>query len=468
VRILGRRDKQETGTSEGVPQRSADLYAPLQRPAFRRLAFTFTLNELADWMAIIALAVLVYDETGSALATTALFLGTHFVPAALGPALVVRAERTPPRLALPALYVAEAVIYCLLALLASQFSLLAVIVVATLDASVALAGRSVTRGVVAALLSPTGELRSGNAILNIGFTGGAAAGPAIAGVLVAGIGVESALLLGAAGFALMAAIMATTPLPFAEPEEGHWRERFRAGLVYATNREPLRRLLLATGALFVFFTLIIPIWVIYATESVNAGDSGYGALLASWGVGMLFGSLIFASVRRSGFPMLLLISSLTIGVSYLGLSSAPTLITACALAALGGLGNGVMSVSLVSAIQEMTSSSMQARLMSVLESVIAVATGVGFLVGGLVTAGHSARTAFLVAGIGVLVVLAWASFSLSRTAWARGQGVFAPTSAADFDDSGNVEVAQQPSVSEAPGQEGTLIGEQGTGRVNRG
>ena len=36
---------------------------------------------------------------------------------------------------------------------------------------------------------------------------------------------------------------------------------------------------------FVFFTLVLPIEIVYAKETLDAGDSGYGALLSSWGVG---------------------------------------------------------------------------------------------------------------------------------------------------------------------------------------
>src|SRR6476646_2648566 len=101
---------------------SPGVTAPLRRPAFRRLAISFGVNELGDWMGLVALSVLVYDQTGSALATTALFLGTGFVPAGLAPILVTRIEQPPPRFALPALYCGEAAAFGALALLASNFS----------------------------------------------------------------------------------------------------------------------------------------------------------------------------------------------------------------------------------------------------------------------------------------------------------------------------------------------------------
>src|ERR1700675_3984383 len=135
-----------------------ELSAPLRRPAFRRLASAYTINELGDWLGIIALAVLVFDRTDSALATTALFLGTRFVPAVLAPGFVVRVERIPPRFSLAGIYASEAAAFGILALLVHHFSLAAVVALATVDGTLALAGRSLTRAVVAALLEPTGEL----------------------------------------------------------------------------------------------------------------------------------------------------------------------------------------------------------------------------------------------------------------------------------------------------------------------
>jgi hypothetical protein len=71
-------------------------------------------------MGIVALSVLVYDRTGSALATAALFLGTGFLPAVLAPVLVVRAEHPPPRFALPVIYCGEALAFAFLAVFAER------------------------------------------------------------------------------------------------------------------------------------------------------------------------------------------------------------------------------------------------------------------------------------------------------------------------------------------------------------
>jgi MFS family permease len=385
------------------------LLKPLRQPLFRRLATTYAVNEIGDWMGIIALSVLVFDQTGSAMATTVLFLGTRFLPAFFAPLLVARAERPHPRFSLPLIYCGEAAAFCGLALLASphRFSLLAVTVLAAIDGCLALAGRSLTRAVVAALLEPQGELRAGNALLNVAFTGGAAVGPALAGLAVAGFSVETALLLDACSFYAIAWILFTAgSLPRAEPEPGRLRDRVRAGFAYLREKVVLRRLLFAEGIVFVFFAAVIPVEVVYVKETLGSTDSGYGLMLASWGTGMVIGSFVFAAVRQAPLPLLILISTLGVAAGYLGLAAAPSLAVACVASILGGAGNGVQWVTAISAVQELTAAAMQARVMSVLESIGAAMPGLGFLLGGVVATVASPRETFLVAGLGVIATVA--------------------------------------------------------------
>jgi MFS family permease len=382
------------------------LTDPLRRPLFRRLAVSYTVNELGDWMGIIALSVLVFDSTDSALATAALFLGTRFLPALFAPILVAQAERPAPRFALPVIYCGEAAVFGLLALLAGNFSLAPVVALAAIDGALALAGRALTRAVVATDLEPTGELRAGNALLNVAFTGGAAVGPALAGLVVAGFGVQSALLLDAVSFYVVAWTLFTAgTMPQADPEEGRMRDRVRAGIAYIRSEVVLSRILFAQGIAFIFFAAVLPVEVVYVKESLGSDDTGYGLMLASWGVGMVFGSLIFARIRETSLGAQLFFSTLAIGVGYLGLAVAPTLAFACAASVVGGAGNGIQWVAAISAVQELTAEKMQARVMSVLESIGAAMPGVGFALGGLIAALVSPRMTFLAAGSGVIAIV---------------------------------------------------------------
>jgi MFS family permease len=357
-------------------------------------------------MGIIALSVLVFDRTESALATAALFLGTRFLPALFAPILVTRAERPPPRYALPIIYCGEAAAFAGLALLVDHFSLAAVVALAAVDGALALTGRALTRAVVATALEPSGELRAGNALLNVAFTGGAAVGPALAGLVVAGFGVQTALLLDAVSFYAIAWILfAAGSMPQAEPEPGRMRDRVRAGIAYIRGQTLLRRILTAQGLAFVFFAAVLPVEVVYVKETLGSSDTGYGLMLASWGGGMVLGSLLFARLRQAPLPNLLFFSTLAVGAGYLGLAAAPTLAVACLASVLGGAGNGIQWVAAISAVQELTAESMQARVMSVLESIGAAMPGVGFAVGGAIAALASPRLTFLVAGGGVIAIV---------------------------------------------------------------
>ena len=389
---------------------------PLRESGFRPLLTGFFVNELGDWFGSVALAILVFDQTGSPIATAGLFMATQFLPAFLAPPLVARLELLRSGRALPWVYAAEALVFGLLALTAAEFALAAVIVLAAVDGALASAARALSRATAAALLAPRGRLREGNALLNLGFTFGAAAGPALAGFAVAAWGAQAALLADAASFLLVAALVTRVPgLELAASEPSPWAERLREGLAYVRARADLRRLILAEGAAIVFFALVLPIEVVFALETLDAGDAGYGALLAAWGVGMFLGALVFTGMRHRSLRSLLAVSTLAIGLAYLATAAAPSLLVACLAALAGGTGNGVQWVALVSAVQELTEERLQARVVSVLESAASAAPGIGFLAGGAIAAATNPRVSFAVAGVGVLAVLAIAVVGLRRT-----------------------------------------------------
>jgi hypothetical protein len=393
--------------------------SPLRLRGFPQLASAYTINELGNWVGEIALAVLVFDQTGSPLATAALFLGMQFVPSLIGQGVIARLEVTGTRAALPGLYIGEAVVFVALAATVDNFSLALVLGLAVVDGTLAIAARTFTRASAAAVLSPSGQLREGNAIINVGFTAAGAAGPAIAGVVVATLGVQTALLIDAGSFLAVAAVLAATgSLPQVRGEAQPWMRRLREGVAYVRGSALLFRLLAMQAAAFVFFTLVLPIEIVYAKETLDAGDSGYGALLSAWGVGMVAGGLLFVvAARRASLRAQLFFSTALIGGAYLAMAAAGTLAVACAAAAVGGFGNGVQWVALMSAVQELTASPFQARVVGLLESLGRLMPGVGFILGGVIAQVLDPRASFVVAGVGALIVLAVAMRLLRRAEW---------------------------------------------------
>jgi predicted MFS family arabinose efflux permease len=311
-----------------------------------------------------------------------------------------------------------------MALVASgDFFLPLVLALGLLDGALAITGRSITRAAVATLLQPAGLLKEGNALMNIGFALASVGGAALAGLLIAEFGVTTALLVDAASFLAIAIILvATKELPEVHVVREPWRERFGAAMRFA-RRSPVVRLLLVGQAIaLVLFTVVIPIEVIYAKESLGTSDAGFGILLASWGAGIVIGSLVFLLVRQRSPLALIIVSTALIGIAYLGMATADTLLVACLISAVGGAGNGVQWISVVTALQEMTPADYQARIVSMLESLGAAMPGIGYLLGGVLTAIGSPRTAYAVAGAGVLVLVLGAMIlrpSLDRPPAAR-------------------------------------------------
>jgi predicted MFS family arabinose efflux permease len=293
-------------------------------------------------------------------------------------------------------------------------------VLGLLDGVLAITGRGLTRGAVAAILQPRALLSAGNALMNLGFAVSSVFGAALGGLLIAEIGIAAALLVDAASFLMIAVLLAATaalPSAHVEGAEG-WRARFRDGLTHARRSVQARVLLVGQSLALVCFTLVVPIEVIYAKESLGTTDAGFGILLAAWGAGILLGSLLFLGIKnRSGFA-LLLSSSAAVGLAYLGMASAQTLVVACLMSVVGGAGNGVQWVAVMTALQESTPPEYQARVAGLMESIGAAMPGLGFLLGGAIVELASPRTAYTVAGAGVLALVVGAA--CLKPAYQRG------------------------------------------------
>ncbi|MGC9221097.1 MAG: hypothetical protein ACP5H2_07075, partial [Solirubrobacteraceae bacterium] len=100
---------------------------PLKTAAFRHLAGTYAINDLGNWIGEIALAILVYGRTGSALATALLFMAMRGLPALASPLVTAHVESRRARPTLTGLYSLEFALFVALAIIARHFSLLLVL-----------------------------------------------------------------------------------------------------------------------------------------------------------------------------------------------------------------------------------------------------------------------------------------------------------------------------------------------------
>jgi MFS family permease len=382
--------------------------APLRLRPFRRLILAYGVNALGTWLAEIALAVLVLQETGSAAAVSAVWLAGQFVPALAGPLLVARAERVPTRVALPALLTVEAALFATLAVaVVVGFNLALLLVLVALDGAVGLAARALLKASIVATTRPANLLREGNAVLTTVFTVCAALGPVLGGALIVVSSPEAALLANAASFALAALLLAMRAgVPEAHVEESTVSRRLREGLGYIRKRVALRRLLWTSATVVLLGAAIIPLEILLVTDTLGASEAAYGTVLAFWGIGAVAGSAALALARSPSLWALVTGSFVVYAASYLGMGTAGSVEVVCLFSFIGGTANGVEGFAVMTAIQEETADEQQARVSGLVEAVWAASMGAGFLLGGLIATLSSTRAVYVIAGFGILAAAA--------------------------------------------------------------
>ncbi|HEX8975707.1 MAG TPA: MFS transporter [Solirubrobacteraceae bacterium] len=385
----------------------------LHLPSYRRLLVAYGLNELAWSVGTLALALLVYRRTGSALGATAFFICSQVAPAVLSPLFVSRMDQRSPRGVLPVLYVLEGALFAVLAALTSSFSLIAVLILVVLDGSVAIVARSLARAATVEILRPLDLLHEGNALTNLVFSICYMAGPALGGVVVAAGGTVAALLVNSALFAGMAVVLVTAsglPRGAAEPEPT--KGRVRSALSHVRNDPPLRWMLVLQAGGTAAFAMSIPVEVVLSSHTLHAGAGGYGALMSGWGAGAVVGSAVYARWRRRPALALMVGSAVAMASGFALMAAAPSIVVAVIGAALGGVGNGGGLMAAKTLLQEYTPQRWMAIVTSLNESISQLAPGVGILLGGALAAVASPRLALGVAAVGTLTYAALASVVL--------------------------------------------------------
>jgi MFS family permease len=403
----------------------------LKLPAYRRLLAAYSLNELAWGIGSLALAVLVYNRTGSALAAAGYFLCAMFGPALLSPAVVARLDQRASQPVLVALYALEAVLFGLLAWVAGRFALAPVLLLSLLDGVVAVTARALARTATVSVTSAAGLLREANAVTNASFSISYMVGPALGGVAVALGSATTALWINSAVFVLITLTLLTaTGLPAASTERRPAAGRLRAAIRYARETPLVRALLELQAASMLFVSIPIPVEVVLADHTLHGGAGGYGGLLSAWGAGAVVGSAIYAHWRKLPSRVLIALGAACMGLGFVIMASAPVLAVAIAGAAVAGVGNGTMFVASRTALQEAVAGPWMALMMSLNESIIAGMPGAGIVLGGALAAASGPRAALVVGGLGALAT-SGAVWVMLRRATVRQTPVVAARASVD-------------------------------------
>ncbi|MGW6537922.1 MFS transporter [Streptomyces sp. NPDC055051] len=382
-----------------------------------RLFFTGAIvSNTGTWMARITQDWLVLSLTGSAAAvgiTTAL----QFLPMLLfGLYGGVIADRYPKR---NLLLVSQAALgLCGLALAALTLSghvqVWHVYLIAFLLGMVTVVDNPARQSFVSELVGPD-RLRNAVSLNSANFQSARLVGPAVAGVLIAGVGSGWAFLINGLSF-----LAPLTALWLMRTSELHKVERaprgkgqLREGLRYVAGRPDLIWPIALVGFIGTF-GFNFPIWLTAFSEEVfHVGAGTYGFLNTLMAAGSLAGALL-AARRGSTRLRMLVIAAGVFGVLEIAAALSPSFwLFALLLVPIGMIGLTV-NITANSAVQMATDPVMRGRVMSLYMMVFAGGTPIGAPLLGWVTDTYGARVGFATGGLVSLAAAAVIGLVLAR------------------------------------------------------
>jgi len=234
-------------------------------------------------------------------------------------------------------------------------------------------------------------------------------GPALAGVLIATVGVVPCFGLNALTFvAMILALWGMDPArlqtaPVAEREPG----AIRAGLRYVQKTPELMvplALMALVGTLGFNFQVVLPLLAKFSFES---GAMTYASLVSAMAVGSIAGALVNGYRGRTG-PRLIAGGALAFGLSALLAAAMPSLALEVVMLALLGAAAVTFAATINSTLQLAVSPEMRGRVMALYSVVFLGSTPIGAPLTGWLAESYDPRVALVLAGLSGLTA-AWAA-----------------------------------------------------------
>jgi MFS family permease len=240
-------------------------------------------------------------------------------------------------------------------------------------------------------------------------------GPALAGILIATVGVEPCFAINAASFAVMIAALATMDSASLRPSETAPRESgaVRAGLRYVRATPQLwipLGVMAIVGTLGFNFQAILPL---LARFTFDGGASAYAALVTAMGLGAVVGALT-NSARGTVTPALIVGAAVGFGGLALLAAGAPWIGLELLVLAPLGAASVTLAASVNSALQLASDPTMRGRVMALYSIVFLGTTPIGAPLAGWLSELLDPRAALVMAGLSALV-----AGLLARVAFAR-------------------------------------------------
>ena len=233
-------------------------------------------------------------------------------------------------------------------------------------------------------------------------------GPAIAGGLIATVGVTVGFYINAASYlVVIAALLALrTSELVARPMIGQTKGKLREGFAYVRSHPEVARPLVVmsiVGAIALNFPTTFPSMVRFGFDR---GPGSVGAAMSVSAIGSIIGGIYIAGIKPDP-RRTLAIALVGFGAAIVALGVMPTYATFVAMSiVLGFASASFQSVNTV-VVQQATEPSMQGRVMALHQTALFGSTPIGALLMGWVIHVSSPRLPFLLGGIAALLSAAY-------------------------------------------------------------
>jgi MFS family permease len=381
-------------------------------PGYRLLFFAALASGIGTWLAYVALVIDVTDRTNDARWVSALLI-VEFLPiVVVGLLAAPLVDRLPRREIMVA---ADAVRVAVFVALPFAESALAIVLLALMAGIATSLFRPASYAGLPNLVDDR-DLPEANGLLQTAENLTWAVGALLGGALVALSSPDAAYWLNAVSFLASALLLLRIRQTLEEarvPSEGHLRD-LSAGFALVVASRPLLTVLVAWSIVMLANAGTNVAEVFLAKDVFQAGDFGYGFLVAMGAFGLVLGSLAGGGmIDRFGMRGPYGLAIALMGAGLLAAAAAPNVWLAAAFVAVAGIGNGAAVVCNAVLVQRGAPDRLRGRAFSVLMS-----TGFGVLGAGMVAAGPltneiGARSVWVISA-GLCAVGAAAGFALLR------------------------------------------------------
>ena len=392
-------------------------FASLRIPNYRRFFFGQLVSISGNWMQTVAEIWVVLTLTGSGVAvgiTTALQFLPMLLVGAWGGLIADRVPKRRLLIATQTMHMVPPLTLFALAV-AGELSAVAVFAVAFARGTVNAVDYPARQAFVMEIVG-AGRVVNAVSLNSVLIHSARIVGPAIAGVLIATVGVEPCFVLNAASFGVMIAALATMDRGALRPSETAPREpgAVRAGLRYVRATPQLwipLGLMAIVGTLGFNFQAILPL---LARFTFDGGASAYAALVTAMGVGAIIGALTNGA-RGTVTPALLAGAAIGFGGLALLAAGAPWIGLEMLILAPLGAASVTLAASVNSALQLASDPTMRGRVMALYSIVFLGTTPIGAPLAGWLSEQVDPRAALVMAGVSALVAGLLARMAFART-----------------------------------------------------